>query len=361
MSDDFKLHEQMRPASRFALIGLFVLASLYTLYFARALLLPVVLALLLSWSLAPIVLALKKLRLPAPWGAALVVGALVAAMGYGVVSLTGPAREWIDKAPDVLRQVEIKLRGVRQSVKEVTRIAEKAEEIAGQEDGTAENKVTQAPADLVGRTLSATASFLVSVVSTVILVFLLLAFGGPLTRQIVRMIPAEERRGAIKALRSFHTDIARYLFLLGLLSAGLGAAAGLAMYWLGMPTPVLWAVMVAVFNFVPYLGAVISLVVVTLVAILAIEPLSQALLVPAVVLVLTVFEGELLRAIVVGRYFTLNPIVVFLGILLSAWLWGVVGALIAVPLLVSLRIFLINIPALRPFGELISIGPKRRA
>ncbi|HSJ81229.1 MAG TPA: hypothetical protein VK910_08405, partial [Thiobacillus sp.] len=95
MSDDFKLHEQMRPASRFAIIGLFVLASLYTLYFARAILLPVVLALLLSWSLAPIVLALKKLRLPAPLGAALVVGALVAAMGYGVVSLTGPAREWI--------------------------------------------------------------------------------------------------------------------------------------------------------------------------------------------------------------------------------------------------------------------------
>lgn len=361
MSDDFKFHEQMRPASRFALIGLFVLASLYTLYFARALLLPVVLALLLSWGLAPIVHALKKFHLTAPWGAALVVGALVAAMGYGVVSLTGPAREWIDKAPEVLRQVEIKLRGVRQSVKEVARIAEKAEEIAGQEDSTAENKVTRTPPDLVGRTLSATASFLVSVVSTVILVFLLLAYGGPLTRQIVRMIPAEERRGAVKVLRSFHTDIARYLFLLSLLSAGLGAVAGLAMYWLGMPTPLLWAVMVAVFNFVPYLGGAISLVVVTLVAILAIEPLSQALLVPAVILVLNVFEGELLRAIVVGRYFTLNPIVVFLGILLSAWLWGVVGALIAVPLLVSLRIFLINIPALRPFGELISIGPKRRA
>lgn len=361
MSADSRFREQMRHASGFALGGLFVLAGLYTLYFARAILVPVVVALLLSWSLAPIVQALKKRRLPAPWGAALVVGGLVAAIGYGVVSLTGPAREWIDKAPDVLRQVEIKLRGVRQSVEEVARIAQKAESIAGQESGAAKDKVAVEPG-LINRTLTATTYFLVSVISTVILLYLLLAYGGPLTRRLVRMMPtAEEKRGVIRVLRSFHTDIARYLFLMTCLSVGLGVVSGVAMYWIGMPNPVLWAVMIAVLNYIPYLGAVLCLVILTPVAILSIEPLSLALLVPAVFLVLNIIEGELLTSVVLGRYFTLNPIVVFLSILLWGWLWGGIGALIAVPILVSFRIFSAQIPALRPVCDLISAGPERKA
>ena len=361
MRKDFSF-DQMRHTPGFALTGLFVLASLYTLYFARAILLPLVLALLLSWSLAPLVHALKTLRLPAPWGAALVVGALVAAMGYGMAALTEPAKEWIDKAPDVLRQVEIKLRGVRESVEEVARIAQKAESITGQESSAAKDTVTVEAPSLINRTLTATSYVLVSVISTVILLYLLLAYGGPLTRRLVRMMPsAEGKRGVIRVLRSFHTDIARYLLLMTCLSVGLGVVFGAALYGLGMPNPVLWAVMVAVLNYVPYLGAVLCLIILTPVAILSIEPLSLALLVPAVFLGLNIIEGELLTSVILGKYFTLNPIVVFLSILLRGWLWGAVGALIAVPILVSFRVFSANIPALRPVCDLISVGPERKA
>jgi len=282
-------------------------------------------------------------------------------MGYGMPALTEPAKEWIDKAPDVLRQVEIKLRGVRKSVKEVSRIAQKAESITGQESSAAKDTVAVEPPSLINRTLTATSYFLVSVISTVILLYLLLAYGGPLTRRLVRMMPAEGKRGAIKVLRSFHTDIARYLFLMTCLSVGLGVIFGVAMYGLGMPNPVLWAVMVAVLNYVPYLGAVLCLIILTPVAILSIEPLSLALLVPAVFLGLNIIEGELLTSVILGKYFTLNPIVVFLSILLWGWLWGAVGALIAVPILVSFRVFSANIPALRPVCDLISVGPERKA
>lgn len=362
MSEDpFNFSEQAQRLPRFVLMGLLVLATLYTLYFARAVLIPVTLAVLLSLILSPAVLGLKRwLRLPAPWGAALVVGALVAAMGYGVGSLTLPAKEWIDKAPGMLRQVEVKLRDIRESVKEVSRITEKAEQITGQ-DGAGKVRVAVVQPSLFSRTLTATPAFLVSVISTLILVYLLLAYGGTLTHQFVRMLPTvAEKRATIKVARSFQRDIARYLFLMTYLCVGLGVVAGLALYWLGMPNPVLWAVMIAVLNYVSYLGAALCLIILTPVAILSIEPLGQALLVPAVFLVLNIIEGELLTAIVVGKYFTLNPIIVFLSILFWGWLWGVVGALIAVPILVSFRIFCVYIPALHPLCDLIGEGPERK-
>jgi predicted PurR-regulated permease PerM len=357
----FDFSEQAQRVLMVVLIGLFVLASLYTLYFARAVLIPVVLAVILSWILSPAVRSLKRrLRLPEPVGAALVIGVLVAAMGYGVGSLTQPAKEWVDKAPGMLREVENKLRDIRQSVKEVTELTEKAGQITGQ-DGSAQGKVAVVQPSLFSRTLTATPAFLVSVVSTLILAYLLLAYGGPLMTRFVRMLPgALDRKAAIGMVHSFQRDIARYLFVITLLSVALGVVAGLALYWLGMPNPLLWAVMIAVLNYVPYLGPALSLVVLTPVAILSIEPLSQALLVPGVFLILNIIEGELLTAIVVGRYFTLNPVIVFLSILFWGWLWGIVGALIAVPLLVSFRIFCTYVPALHPLCNLIGNGAGRK-
>lgn len=354
--------EQAQRVPRFVLMGLFVLAGLYTLYFARAILIPVALAVILSWILSPAVRGLKRrLRLPTPWGAALVVGGLVASMGYGVGSLAQPAKEWIDKAPGMLRQVEIKLRDIRESVKEVSEITEKAEQITGQ-NGGGKAAVAVAQPSLFSRTLVATPAFLASVISTLILTYLLLAYGGALTRRFVRMLPTvAEKRATIKVARAFQRDIARYLFLMTVLSVGLGLVSGLALQWLGMPNPVLWAVMIAVLNYVPYLGAALCLIILTPVAILSIDPLGQALLVPAVFLVLNIIEGELLTTIVVGKYFTLNPIVVFLGILFWGWLWGVAGALIAVPILVSFRIFCMHVPALRPLCDLIGEEPGRKS
>lgn len=354
-----KFRDQVRRAPSFALTGLLLLAGIYTFYFGRGVLLPVVLALLLSWILSPAVLGLKRLHLPAPLGAGIVVGAMVAAIGYGVASLAEPAGEWIDKAPTVLRQVDHKLRGVRESVTEVARITEKAEQITGQ-DGGAGKVVAVVPSSLFSRTLTATPAFVLSAISTVILAYLLLAYGGPLMRRLVRIMPSvEQKKATIQVARGFRADIARYLFVMTCLSVGLGVMTGVAMHWLGMPNPVLWAVLVAILNYVPYLGPVLSLIILTPVAILSIEPLHQALLVPAVFLVLNLVEGELLMPILIGKFFTLNPIIVFLSILFLGWLWGAVGALIAVPVLVSFRTFGTHVPALRPLSDLIAEGPGR--
>jgi predicted PurR-regulated permease PerM len=339
-----------RPGmARFALPGLFLLAFMYTLYFARPIVLPVVSALVLSLLLAPAVGYLQRLRLPPVWGAGIVVGVLIAALGAGGAALIEPAGTWIERAPSLLQQMEDKLRGLRESVHVVAEIAEKAEKIAGQD-----NASILAQPGLISRSMMAAPIFLVSLVSTVILLYLLLAYGGPLIRRLVRLWPdGAERRSAIDVARSIQADIARYLGLMVGLSIAMGVVSSLAMIWLDMPNPVLWGVLVGVLNLVPYLGAVLSLLILTPVAMLSIEPMSQALLVPAVFLVLNVLEGELLTPIVIGKYFTLNPIIVFLSILFWGWLWGVVGTLVAVPILVSVRIFCAHVPALQPLAALV--------
>ncbi|HEY0663131.1 MAG TPA: AI-2E family transporter, partial [Thiobacillaceae bacterium] len=336
---------------RLMLTGLLVLGGLYTLYFARAILIPVALAVLLSWVFSPVTDGLRRLHLSQAWSAAIVVGVLVAAISYFIGTLAGSAQEWINKAPEILRHVEVHLREVTEAAKALCELTEEAGQVTNPERGGM-CKVAVVPPSLLSRAASATPAFLASVISILILLYLLLAYGGVLLQQFVRALPtANEKRAAIEVARSFKRDIARYLFLVTVLSIGLGAVTGVILYWIGMPSPVLWGVMIAVLNYVPYLGPALCLIILTPVAIVSIEPLAQALLVPATIWILNILEGELLTAVVVGKYFTLNPIIVFLCILFWGWIWGIVGALIAVPILVSFRVYCEYVPALRPVGD----------
>jgi predicted PurR-regulated permease PerM len=124
---------------------------------------------------------------------------------------------------------------------------------------------------------------------------------------------------------------------------------------LGMPNPVLWGVSVAILNFVPYLGSAFMLIVLSIVAILTFDDLARAMLVPAVFLVLTTLEGQLVTPIVLGRRMSLNPLVTAVALMVGAWVWGVVGLLIAVPVLATVKIFCEHTKELSPVAELLGI------
>ncbi len=89
-----------------SITGLFVLAAMYTLYFARAFFLPIVLAVLLDFLLSPLIRALKRARIPEPLGAALVIVGLLGTAGIAVYGLVGPAKEWVAKLPASMREAE---------------------------------------------------------------------------------------------------------------------------------------------------------------------------------------------------------------------------------------------------------------
>ena len=339
--------------------GLFLLAIFYTFYFARDVLLPVVLALLLTLIFSPAVRVLNKLRLPEPVGAAVVIVALVAALGFAVYSLIDPAIEWIGKVPETLKQIEDKVRGIKKSVQEVTKAADKVEEIARVEaKAPAKTQVVPQKPSLFSRFLIGTQSVLISAAFTIVLLYFLLASGDMFLRKLVRVLPTlADKKRAVEVARAIQTDMARYLLTISCINCGLGIATGIAMYWLGMPNPVLWGVMVAVFNYVPYVGAGTSLTVLTAVAFLTFDEIGQVLLVPAVFFALTVLEGQILAPILTGKSLTLNPVVIFLSMLFWGWLWGIIGALMAVPILMIFKICCDHIESLAAIGEFL--GGKR--
>jgi predicted PurR-regulated permease PerM len=176
-----------------------------------------------------------------------------------------------------------------------------------------------------------------------------------LLRKLLYLIPTRtEKKRALQIARTVRAEMTRYLATTTCINAGLGIAVGLATYLLGMPSPVLWGVMVALLNFVPYLGPLVNTGVLTIAALMSLEDVGRALAVPAIVYALDSLEGHFLTPIITGQTLDLNPVVILLGLLFSGWLWGVVGALIAIPMLVTLRILCDHIAPLAPISEFLS-------
>lgn len=335
-----------------ALTGLFVLAVFYTVYFARDVLLPLVLAALLTLVLTPVMRVFDAARLPKAIGAAVVVGGLLGSFGVAASLLIEPATDWMAKAPDTLSRLEVKLWTLKRSVEEVSRAAEQVEKIAG---GNEKPKVqaTQRP-PLTSRIIGGAQKVLLVAAPTVVLLYFLLATGDLFLRKLVKVLPTlADKRRAVTVARTVQDELAVYLFTITCINAGLGLVTGIAMYLLGMPNPLLWGVMVAVFNYVPYLGPLVSNIILTTVAALTFDSLAQTLAVPAVFFCLTFIEGQILMPFITGRRLTLNPVVIFLSMLLWGWLWGVVGMLIAVPIAMTCRIICEHVEWLHALGEFL--------
>jgi predicted PurR-regulated permease PerM len=327
-----------------------------TLYVARAVLMPIVLALLLSFLLAPAVRGLTQLRLPEPLGAAVVLLAILGVVGLGTYGLWEPAAQWIQQLPKSVRQIEARMRPVKQSVEELRETTQKVEEMAQVESDAAPTTVqvdVQRPS-LTGTVINQTLSLLATVGAVTILLYFLLASGDLFLLKLVRVLPRlEDKKIAVAIVHEVRHDISRYLLTITLINAGLGLAVGIAMSWLGMPNPVLWGVMAGGFNFIPYLGAVSSAIILTLVALLTFDGLGQALLVPSVFMGFTTLEGFFVTPMIVGHRLTLNPVAIFIWLTFWGWLWGVPGMLLAVPLLATLKIVCDHIRPLNSVGEFL--------
>src|SRR3569623_1331502 len=312
-----------------AITGLFVLGIFYTLYVTRAVLLPVIIAALLSLLLAPVKRALQRLRIPGPAAAGIVVLTMIGVLVYGISILSEPASKWLDSLPKLVHQLEGKLSPITQTVLEVNKAADQIEKLATPSGGP---KVVAADKPgLRSLLLGGTQSLLIVVVMIAFLVYFFLGTGDMLLRKLVKVLPR----------------------LRDMINGGLGLVVGGAMYLLDMPNPILWGTMAATFNFVPYVGASVTLVVLSAVSLLTFNQLDQALLVPLVFLVIVTIEGQLMTPIILGRRLALNPLVVFLAIIWWGWFWGIPGARIAVPLLVIIKIFCDHGEGLMNFSEFL--------
>ena len=373
----------------FSQIGLFVLAMLYSIYLVRPFLLPVILALLLAMVLNPVANGLQKLtRLPSPLTAFIILSLFCSVAGTGLYYTSYPASEYADKLREEI--VQNRLRSVFAPItelhEEIKTVAEEVETLAG------DNKEPQVgdPAPVAPNlekleiTIEPTAGiplpsadngdkpakaqpvqveiresrvdvvytlaqdFMLHLTLTLIICFFLLAFGNQMIRRMA------ENRVAKHLIHDISRDVSGYLLTVTLINLGLGTCIGVAMWILGLPNPLLWGAMAALLNFIPYIGALAGTAIIFLVA--ATNTSSTALLIgaPATYYLLTALEGNIVTPAIIGKRFTINPIVVFLWVLGWGGLWGVPGMLIGLPLLMIFRIIVDSVPALSGVNRVIS-------
>jgi len=354
-----RMHELLqRPFNvrSIAISGLFVLALFYTIYFLRSLLLPLVLALLLSYLLRPIVRGLAKVKIPPLIGAALVLLSVVGAFGYSVSFLAAPAAGWIEKAPYSLQQLQQRLTPFKKPMAKVAQASGAIEKLATAEPTPAKTptvEVKQHP--LSDRLYEHTSELLVSTLTMMILLYFLLAYDGVFLGKLIKLMPTlSDKKRAVTIAHEIESQISRYLFTITLINLGLGFAVGTAVGLLGLPNPVLWGVLVAVLNFVPYLGALTGIFCMLLAALLSFDSLGYALIFPATYLVLASLEGNFVTPFVMGRSLTLNPVLVLLSLTFWGWMWGVVGVVLAVPILAAFKIFCTHLKPMEPLAEFMS-------
>jgi predicted PurR-regulated permease PerM len=352
--------EPVRPPVRFdrralALNGLFVLALVYTLYVARALLVPIVLALLLDLLLRPLVTGLKALKVPETLGAAVVVLGLVGMLALGTYQLSAPAADWMARAPQSMRQVESKLKRWRKPVEQVTRTAEQVERAITLDDGRTPEVEVKGPS-LLQLLFGGTQSFLVGLTLVLLLLYFLLSTGDLFLRKAVKALPRlSDKKRAVEIANETTRQVSVYLFTSVVINVVLGVVVALAMRLLGMPNSELWGVVAALLNFVPYLGPIVCGVILALAATLTFDTASQAALVPIVYFALNFVESYVLTPLIMGRRLMLNGVVVFLGLMFWGTVWGVMGSLLAVPLLAIAKIVCDRIEGLTPIGDFL--GP----
>ena len=341
-------------ARHIALVGLFILAVLYTLHLAQGFILPIVLAILLDFLLSPIVRWLRKLRIPEPLGAGLVMLALLGTLVLGLWYLSGPAAGWLRRAPESMERVEAKLAELRRPVEQVTQAAEQVEEATAMGQGGGTQQVEIRGPSLSKQLFGGTAALLSAATIVVFLTYFLLAVGDLFLQKLVTVLPQfKDKKTAVSIARETEAQISLYLFTSTLINIGVGIVTAVALWLVGMPNPALWGAVATVLNFVPYVGAVVNMVILALAALLSFDRTADALVVPAVFFGINLIEGNLVTPMIYGNRMRLNTVALFIGLVFWWYLWGIPGAILAVPIMAAIKIVCDHIESLASVGEFL--------
>jgi predicted PurR-regulated permease PerM len=335
------------------LAAILLLMIFATIFFAKDVVLPVVIGVLVSLTLGPIVRKLGRLGVPAVVSSAILIVGFCGIIGTGVALLGGSASNWFDDIPRIESEVRQKLRGLTDSVEKVQEAAEQVEEIASGDAGNVQTVVLQQPG-LITAAVSNLASFVTSLVVGLILALFLLSSGNLFYEKLVEAFPnLSGKKAALKAVYEIERSISHYLLAITLINAGLGLAVGLAMFAIGVPYAFVWGVAALFLNYLPFIGGVIGTLGVAAFSIVSFDSLSYAALAPVTYLLLTSIEAQFVTPYLLGKRLQLNIVAVFITVIFWGWLWGIPGALMAVPILVLVKVVCDHVAVLGTFGNFL--------
>ncbi|MCC7374773.1 MAG: AI-2E family transporter [Verrucomicrobiales bacterium] len=344
--------ERLASAARVLFI---IVATLGLAHVTRPVVLPLLLAWIASMTLKTPVLWLNRLGLSAPLSALIVVSLVVLSLGFGATRLAAPAAAWIAAAPEELPRLRQKFAPI---LRPAARLSEAASRVGKlEEDGPIGTlpKVEVQDHRVADTVFTWTGGLVAGAAETVALLFLFLASGNMFMQKLVRVVPRlRSKKRIVEISREIHSRISTYLFAVGLINLGFGIIVALVLFLVGLPNPVMWGAMAALVNFVPYVGPFLGLIVLGVAGLGSFDTLELGFLPALVFLVLHLMEANVVTPFVLGRRFALNPVVIFLALVFLLWLWGVIGALLAGPLLVSAKVICERVPELAFVAELLS-------
>ena len=357
---DDVLHEVLPGYVRASIFGIFLIMLAGVLYFASEVFMPIVFSFVLALTLTPIVRFFEKKHVPPAATAIALALSIAGGAAWGVSALIDPVTDLIDSAPRIQAQVEEKLRAIREPMEAVMEAQEELGDAtsvapAGEEATEEVQQVTvQGPGILTSAAGSVLGGLTTFVVIFVLVTFLL-ASGDMFYEKLVRSFDTlSDRKRALRTAYDIQREVSRYLFTITIINAGLGIAVGTGLHFIGMPQAYVWGVVAFVANFIPYIGAVLGMGAAALVALVTFPTFTGALLVPLYYFACTFLEGQFITPLVVGRRLRINAVVIFISVAFWAWMWGLVGAILAVPLLVIAKTLASHYPALNTFADFLS-------
>jgi predicted PurR-regulated permease PerM len=343
--------------------GLFAFAVMAAMYVTAEILLPVILAIVLKLLLQPLVRLLERLYIPRGVGAAFSVLLVLAVFGGGISALAGPAASWAGKLPEALPKLRDSMVILKQPIDAIEYMSRQLQGVTGG-DATAQSPSspeaassqgpTLKPSTLLGALFSGTATVTSGLFSTLLVLFYLLVSGETFLRRLVEILPRfKDKRAAVELSLHIERDVSAYLLTVTCINAVVGIATGLVMWFCGVGNPSLWGAVAFTLNFVPILGAMVGIVVFLMASILSLGVTWWALLPVGLYFAIHIAEGEFATPMVLARRFTINPVAVILALIFWYWMWGVVGAILAVPLLAITKIVCDDLRPLRAIGHLL--------
>ncbi|WP_295042225.1 AI-2E family transporter [uncultured Paracoccus sp.] len=343
-------------AANWAVVGIFLIMAFAAIAAGRDFLMPVTLAALLFFVFTPLRRLARRRGVPDALTATAVSLGLVVVLALVALGASGPINQAAQNLPTIKVQLEEKFSDLRESFEDLQQAAQEIEQVQGNGDEQQTVIAVERPGDSpLTSLMKFTPAIAGQVVFTLFLLFFMLASGDLLYLKIVQSFDSmAEKRSAYLALRQIEDSLGNYLGAITIINAGLGLAVGLAMFAWGMPGALLFGIGAFILNFIPYLGAIVGVVTSAVVALVVMPGLFWPLMVAGSYMTLTSLEGQVITPYFVSRRLQMNTVVVFLAVALWAWLWSVIGMIIAVPVLVVLRVLAEYIPGWEKLGNFLA-------
>ena len=342
------------PMTEGAIIAILVILSVAALRLASALLVPVAISLLLSVLFATPVRWMNKIGMPAAAGAAIVVFGAVALIGAGAAGLARPAADWLHDAPSRLPDIEAKIRTLLRPINAIERTAQQVQQAATPAAAEPTQQVTVRAPGLMTRVSGSTGNAIAAILTVLFLTYFFSASEPMFAQKIAGIIPESFTQGRVlHVLTEIQRQTSHYLWITTLISLGVGCATWAVLAIVHLPNAALWGAVAALLNFIPYVGTVVSTVLIGAAALLTFDGVEKTVIVLIAYSAIHVISGYIVTPIWLGRRLPLNQVALFLGLVFWTWVWGAAGAILAVPLTVMAKVVCDHVPRLRPMAVLL--------